>query len=171
MMQDSHLLVGKIIGVHGIRGNLKLYPYVDSLSIFKSGHRVVLREPNGREESYAVKGGQPYKNIVRLFLSGIDNRNTAENLIGSEVWMDKSILPGLEPDEYYWSDIIGLDVFQTDDFYLGKVASILPTGSNDVYVVRHPDSGQEILIPALQTVVMEMDIKKNRMVVDLPEGL
>lgn len=169
MTKDNVLSVGKIIGAHGIEGALKLYPYVESLSIFKSGHRVVLRDPNGKEDSYAIKGGNPYKNLYRLILEEIDTRDAAENLIGSEILMEKSLFPDPEPDEHYWFDIIGLDVFQTDDVYLGKVDSIIRTGSNDVYVVNRP--GRETLVPALSTVVVEIDLQNSRMIVNLPEGL
>ena len=169
MTEDNLLSVGKIIGVHGIQGALKLYPYVESLSIFQSGHRVVLRAPNGKEDSYAIKGGNSYKNIYRLLLEEIDTCNAAEALVGSEVFIEKSLLPDLETDEHYWFDIIGLDVFQTDDAYLGKIDSIIQTGSNDVFVVNHPD--KETLIPALRSVVVAIDLQNNRMIVDLPEGL
>jgi 16S rRNA processing protein RimM len=171
MTEDNLLSVGKIIGAHGIRGNLKLYPYVESLKIFKSGHRIVLRDPNGKEESYAIKWGQPYKNVYRLLLTGIDSRDAAENLIGSEIFIKKSLLPDLESEEHYWFEIIGLEVFQIDDVYLGKIESILQTGSNDVYVVKNPGTGNETLIPAIQSVVTKIDIENNRMLVDLPEGL
>ena len=169
MTSDTLLSVGKIIGVHGIQGALKLYPYVESLSIFKSGSRVVLRDPKGNEDTYVIKGGSPYKTIYRLLLAEITSRNEAENLIEAEVLIDKSGLPDLDNDEHYWFEIIGLDVFQKDNAYLGTIDSIIPTGSNDVYVVKHPE--KETLIPALQSVVVEIDLPNNRMVVDLPEGL
>jgi 16S rRNA processing protein RimM len=169
MTKDNLLSVGKITGVHGIRGALKLYPYVESLSIFKSGHRIVLRDPDGKEESYIIQEGHPYKNILRLLLDRIDNRDAAENLIGSEIFIEKSLLPDLETNEHYWFEIIGLEVFQTDGISLGKVVSIIQTKSNDVYVVK--DSDNEKLIPALQSVVVEIDLPNNRMIVDLPEGL
>lgn len=169
MTKDNLLSVGKIIGVHGIQGTLKLYPYVESLSIFKSGHRVVLQAPNGKQDSYAIKKGSPYKNVYRLHLEEINSRDAAENLIGSEIFIERSLLPDLETDEHYWFEIIGLDVFQTDDAYLGKVDSIIQTGSNDVYVVSNQD--KETLIPALCSVVVKIDLQNNRMVVNLPEGL
>ncbi len=169
MTKNNLLSVGKIIGVHGIRGALKLYPYVESLSIFKSGHRVVLRDPDGKEESYVIQEGHPYKNILRLILARIDSRDAAERLIGSEIFIEKSLLPDLETNEHYWFEIIGLEVFQTDGAPLGKVVSIFQTKSNDVYVVR--DAENEKLIPALQSVVVQIDLQNNRMIVDLPEGL
>jgi 16S rRNA processing protein RimM len=85
----------------------------------------------------------------------------------------KSQLPELEAGTYYWSDLIGLSVFSKDDVYIGCLTAILPTGSNDVYVVENtgPGGRHEILIPALQSVVLDIDLEKRVMHVDLPEGL
>ena len=78
-------------------------------------------------------------------------------------------MPDLEEGDYYWFDLIGLDVFGIDQKYLGRLESIIQTGSNDVYVVKKDDT--EILIPALESVVQKIDLKNRRMQVDLPEGL
>ena len=171
MLEDDFLSVGKIVGVHGIKGNLKLYPYVESLSLFKSGHEILLRNPDGKKESHVIKGGKFYKNIFRLALKGIDNRNDAEKLIGTEVFIEKTRLPDLEEDEHYWFEIIGLDAFLEDGTCLGRVESILQTGSNDVYVIKNSESGIETLVPAIQSVVAEIDLEKKRMTVILPDGL
>ncbi|MBW1899208.1 MAG: 16S rRNA processing protein RimM [Deltaproteobacteria bacterium] len=171
MVEDDFLPVGKIVGVHGINGNLKLYPYVESLSLFKSGHKILLRNPDGKRETHVIKGGKLYKNIFRLTLKGIDNRNDAEKLIGTEVFVEKIRLPDLEEDEHYWFEIIGLDAFLEDGTCLGRVESILQTGSNDVYVIRNSESGKETLVPAIQSVVAEIDLEKKRMTIILPDGL
>jgi 16S rRNA processing protein RimM len=171
MVEDDFFSVGKIIGVHGIDGNLKLYPYVESLSIFKSGHTILLKNPDDRRESRIIKSGKRHKNFFRLTLKGIDNRNDAEKLIGSEVFIEKSKLPDLEEDEHYWFEIIGLDVFLDDGTFLGRVESIFQTGSNDVYVIRNSESNSEILVPAIQSVVTKIDLEKKRMTIILPDGL
>ena len=93
MTRDNLLSVGKIIGVHGVQGALKLYPYVESLSLFTSGSRVVLRDSKGNEATYVIKGGSPYKTIYRLAFSEITSRNDAENLIESEVLVEKAFFP------------------------------------------------------------------------------
>jgi len=97
----------------------------------------------------------------------------AELLAGAELLIEKEDLPELEHGTWYWTDIIGLDVFAVDDTYIGRVTSIIQTGSNDVYVVKNPDGNndKEILIPAIESVVAAIDLAKGRMTVDLPEGL
>ena len=83
--------------------------------------------------------------------------------------IEKATLPEAEQDTYYWHQIIGLDVFTVDGRRLGQVTAILPTGSNDVYVVR--EGKKEILIPALESVVVDVDLTAKALRVDLPEGL
>ncbi len=165
------LSMGKIVGVHGIRGNLKVYSYAESISFYDSGNAIFIRTADGNEKTYVIKHGAPHKKIILLSLEEINDLNSAEDLIGAELFVEKSALPDLTNDEYYWVDIIGCDVFLIDDTYLGQVESIFPTGSNDVYVVKDPAKGKEILIPALKSVIGEIDLENKKMWVDLPEGL
>ena len=86
---------------------------------------------------------------------------------------ERVALPELEEGSYYWCDIIGLAVFTTDEQYIGRVESIISTGSNDVFMVKDLDKGDdnETLIPALESVVLEIDFEHKTMRVALPEGL
>lgn len=168
MEGNGLVCVGKVVGVHGLRGNLKVYPLVESLEVFEKGTRVILRTAGGDEESRVILRVTPYKNIALMMLEGI-GRNEAERRVHSELWIEKDRLPEPEEDVYYWDDIIGLEVYDEDDHFAGRVASIIETGSNDVYVVRHND--REWLIPALDSVVVAIDMDHRRMKVSLPEGL
>ena len=172
MEKEASILIGKVVGVHGIKGNIKIYTYTDSLSDFKTHGCIRLKKPGGGDEkSYDVKWAKPHKNTVLMSLEGIDSCDLAEELIGWGIFIKKTDLPELEEGVYYWIDIIGLSVFSIDDSYLGLVESIMPTGGNDVYVVKDSDKNQEILVPALETVVLDIDFERKRMLVDLPEGL
>ena len=165
----EYILIGKIIGVHGLKGTNKLLSYAESLSIFKPGSSIVVRRPDGREKPYDVVWVKPHSKNALLCLKGVADRDAAEALVGSQVYIAKAELPELEEDTYYWFDLIGLDVFTTEEKYLGRIESIIQTGSNDVYVVKNGST--EILIPALETVVLTIDLENGRMQVDLPEGL
>ena len=90
-------------------------------------------------------------------------------MIGAELFIPQTELPELDEDTYYWFELIGIEVYTTQGDYLGRITSIFPTGSNDVYVVK--DNKQEMLIPALESVVLDIDLDLKRMRVDLPEGL
>ena len=165
--------IGKIAGAHGIRGALKVYSYAESMDLYAAGDRIVLVDSAGAAGTYVVIRAQAYKRIVRLALEGITTRDAAEALIGRDVFARREALPPLEPDTYYWNDLIGMEVFADTGERLGRIEQIIPTGANDVYVVRtapdHPAA--EILIPAIASVVLTVDIEGRRMRVALPEGL
>ena len=116
---------------------------------------------------------KPYKNIVRLALETVDSRDAAESLAGQSIFMPKKCLPQLEDGTYYWADLIGMTVYGSDDVLLGQVTEIIETGANDVYVVQTPQDHpvKEILIPAIESVVLDIDVANRRMRVELPDGL
>lgn len=169
MKEAAAIIVGKIVGVHGIRGNLKMLPYIDSLDLLAAGESVFLGDPTALEDAFVVRWTKPHQRVVLISLEEIEDRDAAERMVGREVSVEKSRLPELEEGTYYWTDLIGLTVFTVGGRCLGRLASILRTGSNDVYVVR--TDGEEVLIPALSWVVKTVDLENGTMVVDPPEGL
>jgi 16S rRNA processing protein RimM len=171
VVKEDFLLIGKITGAHGIKGTCKAFFYSESLPAVESDSHIRLKNNRGLQKTYEIKWVKPHSKGFLLALKGINSREDAQDLIGSELYIKKENLSELEDDTHYWFDIIGLDVFTVEDKYLGRVESIIPTGSNDVYVVKHTAEGDEILIPALKSVVLKIDKKSNRMRVDLPEGL
>ncbi len=170
MNPDTCVAIGRIVGVHGIKGYVKVHCEADSFSVLANGHSVILRDPKGASRELKITDARPQGRMLLLLLSGIFDRTTAETLRGSDLLVEKSSLPELEPDTYYWADIAGMSVVSVDGRVLGTVASLIETGSNDVYVVKTPDSG-EILIPAIASVILEIDLSRKIMRVDLPDGL
>ena len=171
--KDGFLPVGKIVGAHGVKGNLKVHSYAESVSVFKPGRLILAIHTGKVEKHFAVKWAKPHGKSILLSFKGIEDRNTAETLIGAELFIERMALPELEEGVYYWVDIIGLLVFTTDNQYLGRVESIMSTGSNDVYIVKNKtkDDSTEILIPAIESVVLEIDFENKTIRVELPEGL
>jgi len=171
--KNDLLLIGKIVGTHGLKGYVKVYSYAESSSVFRTDSLILVRSTKGREKTYTIKWAKPHKQITLMSLKGITSLSLAETLVGSELFIEEMNLPELEEGSYYWYDIIGISVFTTDDQYIGRVKSIIPTGSNDVLVVKDPnrDKDNEVLIPALESVVLEIDLKDKTMRVNLPEGL
>jgi 16S rRNA processing protein RimM len=163
------VLIGEIVGAHGINGTSKLHSYCDSLGLFKPGRRVLVATANGSQSSYEIDWVKPHQKAVLLSLKGVANRNQAEALIGSSVYTDAGALPQLEVGSYYWRDLIGMNVYTDENEYIGRLESIFETGSNDVYVVK--SEHQEILIPALESVILAVDTEHKVMRVNLPEGL
>jgi 16S rRNA processing protein RimM len=170
MNPDTCVTIGRIVGVHGIKGYVKVHCEADSFSVLARGHSVIVRDPKGAIRELKILDARPQGKMWLLLLKGVSDRNTAEILRGSDVLVEKASLPELEPDTYYWADIAGMSVVSVDGQPVGTVASLIETGSNDVYVVKTPDAG-EILIPAIASVVLEIDLNRKIMRVDLPDGL
>ena len=173
-VDNSHLLsIGKIIGAHGIKGVIKVFSYAESTTRFTSGMSLHLKDSHGSGFALKVNWAKPHSKTILLSLEGIRNRGQAEELIGAELFIEKAALEALEEGSYYWVDLMGLAVYSLEEDYLGELSSIVQTGSNDVYVVKRMDGTTEIevLVPALASVVKEIDLNKRLMRVDLPEGL
>ena len=163
------MLVGKIVGAHGVKGTSKISAYVESLTIFKPDTALLVCSPDGSENSYEIDWVKPHSRGALLALKDVTSREHAKTLVGSELYIERASLPKLEEGAYYWFDLIGLKVYTSDDQYLGRLDSIIETGANDVYVVNKDD--REILIPALKSVVQSIDIESGIIRVELPEGL
>jgi 16S rRNA processing protein RimM len=165
----DRVIIGKIVGVHGIKGTLKFHSYAESLQIFKAGASIAVSIAGVSEDVYEIDWIKPHSHGALLALKNVNNRDRAESLVGAYLIIAKAALPALEAGVYYWYDLIGLKVFTTDGRHLGKVESIIETGANDVYVVK--DDAREILIPALESVVHTIDLDAKIMRVELPDGL
>jgi len=167
-MDQKHkdVLVGEVLKPHGVRGNIKVYPITHDVKRFKKLKQVILSDGQTREE-FKVTGVSVQSNLVFLALEGIDSRDMAEKYRGWKVYIDRKDVPPL-PDGWYYFELEGLAVYDGEE-YLGVLKQVLETGANDVYVVEGPKG--EICIPALKSVVLNVDIPAGRMEVKLPPGL
>ena len=169
MHEDALIPIGKVVGTHGIKGYLKVISCAESTASFAPGKQLALRREGKPVVTFGIESARPHKRGILMALEGIASVHAAKEWVGYELCIDKTTLPEPEKGSYYWHQIIGLDVFTVDDRRLGRVAAIIPTGSNDVYVVR--DGKKEVLIPAIDSVVVDMDLTHKVLRVDLPEGL
>ncbi|NVM20549.1 MAG: 16S rRNA processing protein RimM [Desulfobacterales bacterium] len=169
MREDALLPIGKIVGTHGTKGYLKVYSYAESVDSFAVGKELTLSREGEPVATFRIESARVHKRIILLVLEGIASIGAAKEWVGCEICIDNASLPQPEEGSYYWHQIIGLEVFTVDNRRLGRVAEIFPTGSNDVYVVR--EGKREVLIPAIDSVVVDIDLEHNFLRVDLPEGL
>ena len=167
--KKGYVLIGKVVGVHGVKGTNKFKSYAESLSVFEPDRSILVRDSHNREKTVEVNWVKSHTRTPLIAFKGVTDRDEAEALIGGDMFIPETELPELDEDTYYWIELIGLEVYTTEDDYLGRITSIFETGSNDVYVVK--DKQKEVLIPALESVVIDIDLEKKRMRVDLPEGL
>lgn len=161
------ITIGRIIRPHGIDGTLKVLPLTDFPQHFES-----------LEILYLIKGGisktslekaRFHKGYVFIKISQCCDRDMAEQWTGADIAIDSKDLWPLQDGEYYHFQIQGLKVITDTGECLGEVKEIIPTGGNDVYVVRNGRS--ECLLPAIREVVKSIDLENNVMIVHLLEGL
>jgi len=165
--------IGKIVGAHGIHGAVKVYSYAESAACFTQPNGLTAIDTKGREFQFEVLWARQRKNVICMGLKDVTTRDQAEALAGCELLIPRKSLPPVDEGTQYWLDIIGMSVYGTDQEYLGRITGIIETGANDVYVVETPEGYpvEEILIPAIASVVLQVDVPRKRMVVELPEGL
>ena len=157
------IVVGKIAGVFGVQGWCKIFSHTSPRKNILQYSPWYLKR-NGEWQSTKIKQGRQQGKGIVAQLEGIDDRSAAEALRETEIAIQASQLPVLEKDEYYWSDLIGLEVETVTGVPFGKVTEMMQTGANDVLIVK---GDRERLIPFLQPdVITEVDIKAGLMKVD-----
>ena len=164
--------IGKVTGVHGLNGNLKVWSYAESIGTFSPGRIVLLKFKDEQGSTYTITRSAPHKKGLLLNLKGVDNRTLAEGLVGKEILMNRDQLPEPEADTWYWQDLIGLDVIGRENEFIGTITRIFPTGAHDILVITHDTAGkkedQEILVPMHQRFVKTVDMENRVVTVQLP---
>lgn len=163
------LEVGKITGVHGLKGAFKVIPLTDDPARFKA-LKYVYVENNGAMERYNIEETRFARKHVIVKFRGINNVPDAENFRNKYILVDRENAVRLPENSFFICDIIGCEVYDESNSLLGKVTDVIRTGSNDVYVVKN-DADREYLVPALKSVVKEVLITEKRINVIIPEGL
>lgn len=166
---EDLLLMGAVIRPHGLEGVLRIKSYAQSEQSFTRAKRVFLRPGSGEPREYEILSVRPHKGVLLMKLRGLNTLQEAEEFGGAEVLIKKDALGGREEGEYFWHELIGLEVYLSGGEYVGRIQHILPTGGNDIYVVREGE--KEVLIPAIHDVVKEVDLRRGRMIISEVEGL
>lgn len=163
------LEIGRIIRSHGLAGRMKILSYLESQDVLRNLPEVFVGRRVSEAVPFPLEAVQPGRESFILKLGGIEEPEAAARLVGSSVWMPSEKMKKLPEGEYYWLDIIGLQVVTEEGQLLGSVESVFPTGSNDVYVCKGGE--KEILLPAIGEVVRNIDLDRRIMVVRLLKGL
>ena len=163
------ILIGHVVRPQGLTGLLRIVSYAQSKETFLKAGSVFLK--TGQNELYERKvvSIRAHRSAYLLRLSGLNSVDQAEFFRGAEILIRKGSLVKRDEDEFFWYELLGLDVYLTTGQYLGVLKEIFPTGSNDVYVVE--GQGKEFLIPAIHQVVKEINIAQKRMVISPMMGL
>ena len=166
---EEMLRVGVISSTHGVRGEVKVYPTTDNPERFLDLDEVTLDA--GREQIVLeIQNVKFFKNMVILKFKGYDNINDIEKYKGRDLLIRRDQAVELEEDEYFVTDLIGLKVEAEDGTVLGELKEVMPTGANDVYVVRQKN-GKELLLPAIKDCILDVDLEQGIMKIHVMDGL
>jgi len=161
---SDYLTIGRINGLFGVRGWVKVYSHTEPRDNILTYRTWYLRDGHIWREAELAEGKAHGKGIVAR-IKGCDDRDAAAALIGSDIAIRREQLHQAAEGEYYWADLIGLDVVTSEGVELGHVDHLMETGANDVLVVRQ--GKRERLIPYIPgQVICEIDLAGKRLVVD-----
>lgn len=163
MQADKELIIGKISGAYGLKGWVKVVAFTEYLDSLLDYSPWILKK-NGTRLSLKVINGRIHGTTLVAQLEGINDRDAAESLKGSEIYITYAQLPEAEAGEYYWIDLIGLTVKNLTGEELGLVDSLMETGANDVMLVK----GQKThAVPFIQgQVIINIDLAQKLILVD-----
>ena len=163
MPNQQHINVGKISGVFGIKGWVKVFSFTDVRENILNYSPWLLKKDSETKWVAVIDGNLQGKTVVAQ-LDGVNDRDQAASLMGWDIFISPDQLPKAAKDEYYWSDLIGLHVETDLGVQLGVVEGLLETGANDVLIVK---GDRERVIPFLQgQTIVNIDLDTGRMIVD-----
>lgn len=165
------LHIGRIVGTHGIKGEVSVYPITDDPRRFSLLKDCFLLTENKPAKTSAKATGVKYSNNkVILKLDGIDDRDAALALKGRYIAVTRDNAVKLAPDSYFICDLVGCTVIDDESGELGTLADVLQTGASDIYVVKR-EKNKDLLIPAIKEVVKGVDLSSRTIHVRLLDGL
>lgn len=165
-MDNKFIETGKVVNIHGLRGEIKVMPWSDSpdfICQFNVVYVGKLRKP------YDVEYARVHKNTVLMKLKGVDSPETANSMRSDIIYLKREDI-NLEDGVYFVSDILGMTVKDSSNGRIyGKITNVHQTGANDVYEIE--ENGKEYLIPAIPDVIVSIDIENSIMEISPLEGL
>lgn len=165
-MRKQFLEIGKIVNVHGLRGEVKVMHWCDSVEFLCEFEELYLGE---KKEKIIIENARIHKNMAILKFKGINDIDSANLLRNSILYMNRDDVE-LDEDSHFIQDLIGVSVYDIDNgMFYGKIEEILQTGANDVYSLKR--ESKTFLIPAIADVIIETDIDNDIMKIRPLKGL
>lgn len=163
------ILIGNVANIHGIKGEIKVYPYTDDILNLTNLKSIYFDKE--LKEKYKIKRARVHKNMLVIKLEGINDANEALELKTKDVYIPRSALKELDDNTYYIEDLLFSDIVEEESGnVIGKLTYVFNTGANDVYEVEREDKSK-IYLPAISDVIKKVDIKSKKIYVKLMEGL
>ena len=162
-MTEDKVCLGAIVGVHGIRGEVKVKSFSsDEKNLTRYG---LLSNDKG-DKRFELKIVGHSKELLRCKIKGVDDRTTAETLIGTGLYIDRALLPELKDEEFYHTDLIGLEVKNSSGEVLGQVNALYNFGAGDILEIKMNNGSLE-MVPFTKSFVPVINIKDGYIIVEM----
>ncbi len=156
------LTIGRIVAPHGVRGDVRIVPLTENPQRFFEMQSLKIQDVG----SFEIENIRWHKQFLLTKLSGIETMDDAEKLRNKEIEVTLEELGAPPEGRYYVFDMLGMDVFNVAGEKIGVLKEVLDTGAADVYVIKLIDSKKDMLVPAIKSVVKEIDIDNKKMIIE-----
>ena len=159
--------IGLISNTHGLKGEMKVRPYTEDAKRFGELKKVWI-SINNIDKEYEIESVRYQKDVVLLKLKGVDQIEDAEKLKNHILTIPREAGKKLAEDEYFIADLIGCEVYENE--YIGVLNDVFTAGGSDIYVIKR-EKKNDLLLPAITSVIKKIDVEKKRIDVEIPRGL
>ncbi len=170
MSQSGFLTLGRVHKPHGLKGEFSVDSYANSPFVFDSLSRVYLKRPGQRPRKARIRRVRHSGRQVLLQLEEIQSRQEASGCTDAQIWVRKRDLPEPEPEEVYLADLTGLSVYLPEGERIGELERAEIHAGQELWTIRSSQGG-EILFPAREEFVLQLDLEGKSTVIDPPPGL
>lgn len=160
--------IGQISNTHGLNGEMKVRPFTEKNEDYAKLENILV-DFNGTLKEYTVESVRYQKDVVLMKLKGVDDIEEAEKLKGHYIKIPRDSAKKINEDEYFIADLLGCEVYQ-DETLLGVLDDVFTAGGSDVYVVKRKGK-QDLLLPAISSVIKKVDVVNQKVFVEVPRGL
>lgn len=168
---SSRFPVGEVVGLHGLQGYLKIRPETNNAALLLEIKTVEIDRPGKEPVAAKVKAIKVEKRMIMLSLKDYPDRTSVEPFVGAQVFTDRSQLSELDENEWWSSDLIGLEVYTTDGALVGTVCDVLGQTGDYLEIKKKEGEGGTALVPFVKDLVPEVDVKGGRIYLALIPGL
>mgnify|MGYP003689420517 FL=1 len=135
-MKEDYLVMGQLVGSFGIKGWIKVKVFTELVETLENYKQWFISSDEKNWSNFSVESVKIKQNRMMVKFEGINDRTAADKYRRYWVGVLKKSLPKLTNNEFYWNDLIGCEVYNTDGFFFGKLSGFIETGANDVFVVE-----------------------------------
>lgn len=169
MAADQLISIGRVVKTQGLNGAFRVYPHSHESANLDTLEEVIIAPSAGESFPVRILTCRRKGVLYILTVGGVDSIDRAQELVGAEVLARPECLASLDEGEFYWYELVGMEVVADDGERLGRVASLIATGANDVLQVI--DGDREILLPNIPEVILQVDRENRKLTVHLLPGL